>query len=307
MKQESSNKRILSLEARPRTKFFGGKWSFILTFGLITVALYLFICIAPVFVSIFYGFFDAESGNMAAKEFIGYENYKVIFGDPEFWKALGYDGLITLGKIVIILFFTLFFSIAMTRLGLKNKESNIYRFLLYIPSILSSVFIVYFWENFFTARTGLFALITGIQDQTFLNDYPVQIITFIASWCGIGTFMILMTSAINNISPSLYEAADLDGANQFTQLFRVTIPQVKSQIIFLVVSVISSSLAGNMNLVLPLYGATSSKVLVMGTYVYYYAQSKEMLGYSNAAAVLLMIVSFVVCYSLNKRMTKGDK
>lgn len=306
-KNNKTSRRILSLESKPSTHFFGGKWSFILTFGLISFGLYIFICIAPVFVSIFYGFFDADAGNMSQKIFIGYENYKAIFQDQQFWQAMAYDFLIILGKIVIILFFTLFFSIATTRLGLNKKESAIYRFILYIPAILSSVFVVYFWENFFMAKTGLFAIITGMTDTTFLSDFPVQIVTLIASWCGIGYFMILMTSSINGISPSIYEAADLDGAKQSTQLFRVTLPQVRSQIIFLVVSIISSSLAGNMNLVLPLYGANSSKVMVMGTYVYFYANSKEMLGYSNASAVILMFVSFILCYFLNKRMTKEGK
>ncbi len=307
MKQKNSSEILAKFDKPLHSHFFGGKWSFILLFGLTSFLLYIFICIAPVATSIFYGFFDADSGNMAAKVFIGYENYKAIFTDPSFWKALSYDGLIILGKIVIILILTVFFSIALTRFGLRHKEVSTYRFILYIPSVLSSVFIVYFWENFFAARTGLFAMMTGNTDTSFLSEYPVQIITFIASWCGIGYFMILMISAINNIPGSMYEAADLDGANKLTQIFRVTLPQVKNQIIFLVVNVISSSLAGNMNLVLPLYGASSSKVLVMGTYVYYYAQAKEQLGYSNAAAVLLMLISFVLCYFLNKKMTQEDK
>ena len=52
--------------------------------------------------------------------------------------------------------------------------------------------------------------------------------------------------------------------------------------------------------------ARNENNMVMGTYIYHYSNDFNELGYSNAAAVLLMIVSFVVCYNLNKRLTKGE-
>ena len=307
MKQENLNKKLNAISRSRQNLKFGGKYSFILVFGLITFLLYVFICIAPVITSIGYGFFDVSSGTISQKLFVGYNNYKTIMSDPVFWKSLANDALIILGKEVIIVVFTIFFAIAMTKFGLKKKEVSAYRFILYMPAILSIVFIVYFWDNFFDGNYGLFAKMLGTTDIAFKSEYPIQIITFVASWCGVGYFMIILISAIQNIPNSLYEAAKLDGANQFTQLFKVTLPQIKPQIIFLVVNIISTSLAGNMNLVLPFYGVSSEKTLVMGTYVYYYANNKNQLGYSNAAAVLLMLISFVLCYALNNALTKEEK
>ncbi len=307
MKQRNLNDKLKSIERKHVHFSFGGKTSFILTFGLITFLLYLFICVAPVVTSISYGFFNVSSGSIANKIFVGYQNYKTILSDPIFWKSLGNDGLIVLGKELIIVFLSVFFAVAITKFGLNKKEVGVYRFILYMPAILSIVFIVYFWDNFFDGNYGLFAKILGTSDVAFKSEYPIQIITFVASWCGIGYFMIILISSIGNIPESLYEAAKLDGANQFTQLFRVTLPQIKPQIIFLVVNIISTSLAGNMNLVLPFYGVGNEKTLVMGTYVYYYANNKNQLGFSNAAAVLLMIISFVVCYTLNNTLTKEEK
>lgn len=303
MKPRSSDASYFS---RPQAQA-GGKWTFILTFGLVSFLLYVFFCIAPAVTSIGYGFFDVSSGNLAARTFVGYGNYVRIFQDPIFWKALANDFIIIAGKLVIIMVFTILFSIGMTRLGLKKAEVGIYRVLLYMPAILSVVFIVYFWDNFFEGNFGLFAKMMGTNDVSYKSAYPLPIIIFVASWAGIGYYMIILISAINNIPASLYEAARLDGAGEFKQLFRITLPAVRSQLVFLAVTVISGSLAGNMNLVLPFYGVTDDRMLVMGTYIYYYANNKYQLGYSNAAAVLLMIISFVLCYSLNEGLTKGEE
>ncbi len=281
------------------------KWAFILVFGLPAFLLYVFICIVPMFTSLFYGFFDVNSYDISNKVLVWLQNYGEIFSDPLFWKAVGNDFLIILGKEVLIISFALFFAVAMTKFGLKNKEVGVYRFLLYIPNVLSVVFIATFWQNFFRPNGGLFSIIFNNNQVDWMAEYPLQIVTFIASWCGVGHFMIILISAINAIPKSLYESARIDGANQWQQLWSITIPQVKNQIVFLAVNIVSSSLAGNMNLVLPLYG-NSNDSIVMGTYVYYYAQTCNELGYSNAAAVILMIISFVVCFSLNKAMTRKE-
>ena len=144
----------------------------------------------------------------------------------------------------------------------------------------------------------------GVLKQVEINDVSDLLIT------PSGTAHLFRHFGLQDtyqVMTGLNEAAKLDGANQFTQLFKVTLPQIKPQIIFLVVNIISTSLAGNMNLVLPFYGVSSEKTLVMGTYVYYYANNKNQLGYSNAAAVLLMLISFVLCYALNNTLTKEEK
>ncbi|MDD5885409.1 MAG: sugar ABC transporter permease [Erysipelotrichaceae bacterium] len=300
------NNESISLN-RPHHSFsFGGKWSFILTFGLIAFLLYLFLCIAPLLTSLWYGFFRVSTGNLKGAQFVGYQNYITILKDKTFWMSFRNDVIIIAGKLLIILSFSVFFAVSMTKFGLKKWETGIYRFFLYLPGILSVVVITYYYQSFFDGNYGIFALLSGKPNQL-ISTHPIAIVTFIASWCGIGYFMIILISAINGIPASVYEAARLDGANQATQLFRITLPEIKDQIIYVVVSIISSSFAGNMNLTLPFFANRNENNMVMGAYVYHYANDYNELGYSNAAAVLLMIISFTVCYGLNRNLTKGDQ
>lgn len=285
-------------------------WAFVLVLGLPIFALYVFFCIMPMFTSVKYGFFTVDYMDLAKKTFAGIGNYKAIFADKMFWVALKNDALIVLGKELIIVVFSIFFAVSLTRFRLKNSEVAFYRFVLYIPNILSVIIIAEYWSRVFTAEYGLLAVITGIKDVNWMDKNPIGITVVVAGWCGIGYFMIVLISAINNVSKEMYEAAEVDGAGPVQQLFKITLPQVKNQIIFMVINIISTSLAGNMNLVLPLFGNKPDSY-VMGTYVYYTQSTVDGLGKANAAAVVLMIISFVVCGTFNvvtdKISKAGDK
>lgn len=285
-------------------------WAFTLTLGLPIFALYVFFCIIPMFTSVRYGFFTVDYMDLARKTFIGLDNYKAIFADASFWRALKNDALIVLGKEVIIVLFSVFFAVSLTRFRLKKCEVAFYRFILYVPNILSVIIISAYWSRVFTAEYGLIAVLTGIKDINWMAENPIGITIIVAGWCGIGYFMIVLISAINNVSKEIYEAAEVDGAGPVQQLIKITLPQVKNQIIFMIINIISTSLAGNMNLVLPLFGNNPDSY-VMGTYVYYTQSTVNGLGKANAAAVILMIISFVVCGTFNvvtdKISKAGDK
>ena len=173
---------------------------------------------------------------------------------------------------------------------------------------MSVIVITQFWGTFFQSG-GLFNTIFN-TDVDMLTQNPLAVVIFIASWCGIGYFMLILISSINNIPKELFEAADIDGAGQLRQLFSVTLPQIKPQIIFMAVNILSSSLAANMNIILPLNGGGAQKQsFVMGMFVYYYGKSSATelrLGYANAGAVILMCISFALCFTLNKLLAKGD-
>lgn len=182
------------------------------------------------------------------------------------------------------------------------------RFVYYIPNIISGVVIAKIWKYFFDLE--LFSLISGLEtpEQGWITTYPVQIITFVASWCGIGGFMIVLIAAINNIPKEVYESANLDGAGQFRQLFSITMPYLVPQLKYMVVSIIISIVPSNMNFVKLFMGdgLGGSGFTVMGLYEYSYAFSYYQLGYANAVAVILMIVVFIISYVLNRAISKKE-
>ena len=289
-------------------KLSKSKLFFLLTSVIPVFILYLFICIAPIFTAINESFYGGNQMGIHTPLAHFYDNYVEIFKDPLFWDSFKNDMIISFSKEVIIIVIVVFFSIAITRLQLRKSESNFYRYIYYIPNILSVIVITQFWGTFFQSG-GLFNTIFN-TDVDMLTQNPLAVVIFIASWCGIGYFMLILISSINNIPKELFEAADIDGAGQLRQLFSVTLPQIKPQIIFMAVNILSSSLAANMNIILPLNGGGAQKQsFVIGVFVYYYGKSSATelrLGYANAGAVILMCISFALCFTLNKLLAKGD-
>ena len=283
-----------------------GQLGFMLLFGLPPLVLYFLITIVPMIQSFSTSFY--EWSGYGDKVWLGFDNYKAILTDRVFHQAIVNDVLILVFKEIIILVLSVTFAVSITRLRFKKGETNFLRFVYYLPNILSSVVIAKIWKYFFDLE--LFSLITNLKtpEQGWITTYTLPIITFVASWCGIGAFMIILIAAINNISKELYEAAELDGAGQFRQLFAITLPTIVPQLKYIVITIVTSIVTSNMNFVKLFMGEGigGSGFTVMGLYEYSYGFTYYKLGYANAVAVLLMIIVFVISYVLNYGISRKE-
>ena len=275
------------------------RWRVLLLIALPTFLLYVYICIVPMISSLANSIYDWNG--YGPKTFIGLDNYINIFKDGAFWDAFWNDILIVFWKEVIIVTLAVLFAVSMTTAKLRKKETSVFRFLFYIPNILSVILISMVWKYFFESLDTLIETENGLW-----VDHPMPLIIFIASWCGIGYYMIVLISAIKNIPKEIYEAADMDGASQFRQLWSITLPEIMPQIRYVIVMVLSGSLAVNMNLILPLTGG-QNHTMVMGLYVYTYGTGQlNMVGYAYAAAVVLMVISFVLSLTVNMYLKRKE-
>lgn len=281
------------------------KWKFLLILVLPTFLLYFYICILPMIGSIFNSVYDWNG--YGPKKFVGLGNYVRIFGDSVFWESFRNDVIITFFKEIIIVLLAVLFAVSLTQAKLKRAEVNIFRFLYYIPNIMSVIVISmvwkYFFESFDSVEAGwnIFASKNGIW-----VDRPLALIIFIACWAGIGHYMIVLITAINNISPEILDAAALDGAGQIRRLRYIILPSIRAQIRYVMINVLAGSLAVNMNLILPLTGG-QNHTMVMGLYIYNYGTSQlSMVGYAYAAAVVLMSISFGLCFTVNVVLNRKE-
>lgn len=304
-KNPSKLRKILS---REKSRIF-----FMLVFGLPTLAGYLYFCFSPIFTSIYSSFF--RWSGFSSMKYIGFANYKNILNDPIFFKAIKNDLFYVLGKEVLIVPLALLFAVALTRLRLKKVEVSFFRFIFYIPNILSVIIIAIMWAFIYDPYIGLLngvlkavGLESVIPADGWLVEHTMGSIIVVASWCGIGLYMIIMISAINSISKELYEAAEIDGAGQWKQFWYVTIPGIRGQITFMVTSIVFQTL-GNYSLAMTMAnGGVNGSGMVMGLYVYQYgidSQSPQV-GYANAAAVLLLLVSGTLTLLVNKLSRRGE-
>lgn len=153
---------------------------------------------------------------------------------------------------------------------------------------------------------GLSAL---IPEMGWTFTHPIGVITFVASWCGIGLFMLIMITAINGISKELYESATIDGAGEWTQLRYITMPAVWEQAKFMVITILYQSFSSSFTMVQAMLGSSVSEdSVVMGVFVYKNSFDSQwpQVGYSYAAAILMLIISATASFIVNRIMSRGD-
>lgn len=291
-----------------------GKIRFMLIFALPTFLLYFWLYIYPMFSSVATSF-TSWNGFDAEKQAVGFLNYKNILTDPVFWKSLANDFIIVFWKEILITLISLLFAVVMTRVRITRVERAAYKFLFYIPNILSIIVITTTWTFILNPSIGLFngilrsiGLESLIPENGWLVTYTLPWIIIIATWCAIGLYMVLLISAINNVPLDLYEASQIDGAGQWSQFFAITMPEIWPQIRYMLVTVFFGTLASNMGLILPLTnGGPDNKSMVMGLFIYQKGMDNYRVGYANAGAVIFMIICMVFSYAINKYMSKREE
>ncbi len=315
MPQNSINRTAVK-KRRPVDK---SKIAFFCVLCLPPLLLYLLFCIYPIFNSLFTSFFEWSGyGALTADNFVGFQNYLDVFGDSLFLSAIKNDFLIILGKEIIIVLLTILFAVSLTRLRFKAAERGIYRFIFYLPNVLSVVVISIIWSFVLDPYSGfLNPLLRAIGLESLIPaggwtfEHPIGVITFVASWCGIGLFMIVMITAINGISKELYESATIDGAGEWKQLRYITMPAVWQQAKFMIITILYQSFSANFTLVQAMLGSSvNERSIVMGSFVYQHSFDSmyPQVGYSYAAAIIMLIITAASSLAVNKLLSakEGD-
>lgn len=304
-------KNRLTAKHGPRDR---SKIGFFCWFCLPSLLLYLLICIYPIISSLYTSFFEWSGyDKLTSDYFVGFQNYIDVITDSEFLAAIKNDFLIILGKEIIIIALTVLFAVSLTRLRFSKAETGIYRFIFFMPNVLSVVIISIIWTFVLDPNFGILnpllraiGLESAIPPMGWTYTHPIGVLTFVASWCGIGLFMLIMITAINGISAELYESATIDGAGEWKQLRYITMPAVWEQAKFMVITILYQSFSSNFTLVQAMLGdSVSEKSIVMGKFVYQHSFDSQwpQVGYSYAAAIIMLIITAAASLLVNRIMS----
>lgn len=204
-------------------------------FLIIPLILYIVFFLFPSILGLIYSVTDWNVRSREELNFVGLENYIEIFTSN---KNYGY-GIFNTFKFTIIsnivkLIPALFLAILLHK-GLTGR--NVYRTILYLPSILPFIIIGLIFKSIMNSQTGLLnmtldAFHLGFMKQKWLSDLNVvwKSIYIVDAWRGIGYCMTIFLAGLNGIPESYYEAADIDGANFFRKFRHITIPMLSGAI-----------------------------------------------------------------------------
>lgn len=265
-------------------------WLFIMP----TVLGILFFTVYPMISSFVYSFFDYNI--VDPPQNFGFQNYIRPFreGWPEFGKSLQVTVLFSVVSIPLNM--VLSYALALM-LKQDAKGMRFFRLLYYLPVIIPGVVSGLLWRDIMQPRGGimnaLFGMV-GLPQSDFFMDKNTALATLIFTGLfGLGGGMILWIASLKNISPALYEAADIEGAGYFVKLFRITVPMCSPVIFYNLITGVIGALQtfGGVYVVTGGGGGPDNSMLFYVMNIYNQAfTSRLAMGYASALSWILFVI-----------------
>jgi multiple sugar transport system permease protein len=236
-----------------------------------------------------------------ANEFIWFDNYIRAFNDPKvpmiFVNTILY-GLVTVPPQMIIGL------IVANILNTKIKGSFFFRVLFYIPVITSWLVVSLIFRYLFESGDG--GLINFFLMKLHIISDPIAwfterwtanlVIWFLGVWKGIGWVMVIYLAGLQGIDKTLYEAAEVDGANSVQKMRYITIPALRPITFFILTNLIIGSFSVFIQVLVMTNGAPMGRTEVLLTYMYKVAFDQFDFGYSAALSVLIGLFIFMITF-----------
>ena len=276
-------------------------------FLLPTAVLFLIFTVVPFIMAFYLSFF--EYNLLEVGESVGFEYYRTAFSNTEFMKSFLNILIYAVMYVPSIIIISLLAAV------LGNSElfgSKAMRIIFYLPCITGSIATAYVWRWMFDIDSGVFNGILdmfGLPESQWLSSrsYLVMVcIVMVSVWSGIGNNMLIFLAALKGVSPELYEAAKLDGANKMQTLWYITVPSIAPTMYFIT----TMSIIGAFQMFDLVYAMVPSNSMEWGrtpvVMVYEIGFTRFRGGLGTAMSIILFAVIMVVTF-LFQRVAKEDK
>lgn len=279
-------------------------WLFIGPFMVVFALVFL----APVVYSIFLSFFRNQL--VGGNAFVGLANYTQALSDPLFWSSLGRVTLFLAVQVPVMLLIALFVALALDSGRLYGK--SFFRLSIFLPYAVPAVVASLMWGFIYGTRFGLVGNINsflGIEIPDPLSPGLILAsIGNIVTWEFIGYNMLIFFAALRVIPKSLYEAAEIDGANQFRLITAIKLPAIRGALVVATIfSVIGSfQLFNEPSILQSLAPNAISTSFTPNLYAYSLSFSGQQYNYSATVAIIMGIITMVIAYAVQLRGVRKE-
>ena len=267
---------------------------------------FLVFTLFPICSSLYYSLCDYQE--IKDPVFIGFDNYKMLFQDKTFLKAMSNTVYMIIFGVPITTFIAVAVSIIMN--NKKLKYTGPFRVAFFIPTLVPTVVACLLWIWVMQPETGIINRLLsyiGIQGPGWLSSMfwskPALIIMMV--WT-CGNAIIIYLAGLQDIPDSLYESAALDGAGFFRQTISVTIPLLRSTILYNVVTLIIAVFQWFAEPYIMTNGGPDNQTMFYSLYLYQNAFSYFKMGYASAMAWILLLIALAIILVLFKVFRFGE-
>jgi cellobiose transport system permease protein len=265
---------------------------------------FLLFTLYPIVYTVIIGFTDLKGLGMTRFHFLTddlFRNFKAVLTNPSFKQALSNTVVMWVLNFIPQILLALLLTAWFTDRRSKIAGQGFFKVIFYMPNIITAATIAILFNALFGYPMGP---VNDILVSLKIVDKPVNllinktiargIVIFIQTWMWYGYTMITLISGVLGISPDIFEAAEVDGANRTQTFWYVTLPNIKTILLFTLVT----SLIGGLNMFdipkLFLLGGPDNATLTTNVFIYNQAFSGSYMYNRAAAASMIMLVIIAI-------------
>lgn len=270
------------------------------------VALLLVFIIIPIVLTFALAFTNAKLISPTGPQFVGFDNFSRLFGDPLFWKSLRNTLLFTVFVVPLQAGLALVLALL---INVKIRGVNFFRTVYFLPVVTSMVVVSLLWK-FMYQPDGLingFLAVFGIDGPDWLGNPNTALVAVLVMsiWQAVGFHMVIWLSGLQTISQDMYEAGAIDGAGNWQRFRYITWPALRQTRTFILITITIQAFALFTQIQVMTQGGpldSTSTIVYQSVRIGF---SLQQTGYASALSLVFFVL--VLAVSLVQRYLTRDK
>lgn len=278
-------------------------------FVLPFVIVFLIFNVYPVLRTLYLSFTDTKIAGIGDASWVWFDNYKRVFTDKFFWRALWNTVKIWGVNILLQLGLAFLLMMVFSDVKYKMKGLKVFRIVYYLPNLIAATSVSFLFKTLLDWRYGTFNQIIYQIYQLFGKSYnPVDwlgtaahapyTISVIQTWMWFGNSFLMLMAGVQGISNDYFEAAAIDGAGRWTIFGKITLPLIKPIMMYVAIT----SLIGGLQMFdLPYLMSEKASAsynsvytLIMYLYKFGFETGTTQTGYASAIAYVIFLIILLV-------------
>lgn len=274
-------------------------WLFVVPFG----ALFALVLVLPIGYAAYLSLFRDQM--LGGRVFAGLDNYRKLMGDPQFWDGVRRVVGFTAVQVPVMLLLAMALALALDSRRLHG--ARFWRVTIFVPYAVPAIVSTLLWGFMLGVRYGLVRNLNGwlgtaidpFQPSTTLISIGVMV-----TWMFTGYNMLIFYSVLRAVPTELYEAAALDGANEWRVIRAIKLPALRGALVVTVIfSIIGTFQMFNEPQILPSMVPNSgiTTYYTPNLYAYHLAFTGSQQGYAAALALVMAAFTIAIAYAVQIR------
>jgi ABC-type sugar transport systems, permease components len=268
------------------------RWGYVFV-GPQLIGMVLFVLV-PFVASLVLAF--AQWDGLTPLSWVGFDNFKAELSDPLFGRSIVNTLLIAIITVPVGLGVAVIVAVALEKL----KTRTLYLMLFFAPVITSSIAVAMIWQQLFRKDgviSNLIASVFHVAPPNWLGDPHLALIAvcIVTIWSSMGLNVVIFLAGLQNISPSVIEAARIDGAGALALFFKIRMPLLSPVIFFsTVIAFISSLQTFDIVFVLTANAGPDNATRTIVYHIYDLGFGKTQFGVASAASIILLLLTLAI-------------